>query len=57
MPDYTVVIFIVAHCRTSAVTYIHPTSNKEFNAYISVFLTLSSLMIIILVCIARFSIK
>jgi hypothetical protein len=26
MPDYTVVIFIAAHCRTSAVTNIHATT-------------------------------
>ena len=55
MSDYTVVIFIVVQSRTSAVTNIYPTTNKQFNAYISIFLTLSSLVII--TCTAKFSIK
>jgi len=55
MSVYTVVIFTVAYCRTSGVTNIHPATNKQYNAYFSVFLTLSNLVIIM--CTARFSIK
>jgi hypothetical protein len=50
-----VAIFTVAHCRTSSVTNIYPATNKQFIAYIFVFLTPSSLAIIIFT--ARFSIN